>query len=252
MTCSVGSPSTRDWRSSSHRATTMAAAGKRPYQRMERGPTWMAMAPGEGNLSLQRDPPCGRSARMEAVRFLVGKDVHDLPRAVERLHAVPEVRVEKIAVSLQEELAELAVEPDEGQELLREHIVGPHVEPGLGRHLLLEGARLGHATEVAVREGGELIVVVEDDPAVPRHPEVLEQHVAWEDVGGGEVLDGLAEVKGGGPGRHGRRLAEEQVEGAHATLHVEVAKNHAIVGDGHGVRGLLGELGEERVADAAP
>src|SRR5499427_9937768 len=68
-----------------------------------------------------RLPSKRRSGRAETVRFLVGKDVHDLPRAVKPLHAVPEVRVEEIAVSLQEELTELAVEPDEGQKLLREH-----------------------------------------------------------------------------------------------------------------------------------
>src|SRR5262245_24907893 len=99
---------------------------------------------------------------------------------MERLHAIPELRVEEIAVGAQEDLAQLAVEADEGQEYFGKHVVGTHVEPRLGRHLLLERARLGQAAEVALREGRQLVVVVEDNATVARDPEVLQQEVARE------------------------------------------------------------------------
>ena len=66
-------------------------------------------------------------------------------------------------------------------------------------------ARLRQLAEVAVGEQAQLVVVVEDQPAVARDAEVLEQHVAGEDVRRREVAQHLAVVDHRVARRVGRR-----------------------------------------------
>ena len=63
-----------------------------------------------------------------------------------------------------------------------------------GAARLLVRAR-GQLAEVHVRQEVDLVVVVEDDAAVPREAEVLREEVAREDVRLREVADRLAEVE---------------------------------------------------------
>ena len=66
---------------------------------------------------------------------------------------------------------------------------------------------LRHRAEPAIRQQRELIVVVADHAAVTCHAEILEQHVAGEDVGAGEILDRLAIVERGVQRRGRRRVS---------------------------------------------
>ena len=54
---------------------------------------------------------------------------------------------------------------------------------------------------MAVREERQLVVVVADDAAVTGDAEVLEEHVAGEDVRAGQVLDGVPVVEAARRGR---------------------------------------------------
>ena len=80
----------------------------------------------------------------------------------------------------------------EGGELLGEDVVRGHRIPGLGAPLVLGIARRRDLAEVALRHVADLVVVVEHHPTVAGHAEVLEQHVAGEDVGRRQLLDGVA------------------------------------------------------------
>jgi hypothetical protein len=64
--------------------------------------------------------------------------------------------------------------------------------PGLAGHLRLGIGRRRDAAEVAVGHVLDLVVIVEHHAAEAGHAEVLEQHVAREDVGVGQFLDGVA------------------------------------------------------------
>ena len=71
------------------------------------------------------------------------------------------------------------------------------VEPGLAAHFVFVVGRLRQVAEAAVRHLAQLVVVVEDHAAVARDAEVLQQQVAREDVGVGEVADALSVVERG-------------------------------------------------------
>ena len=102
-------------------------------------------------------------------------------------------RVEQVGVVLQEHLAHAGVAEQERAEGLREHVLRPDRVPDLARQSLpLRCAASGTRAEVAVGEVLDLVVVVEHHLAVARDAEVLPQHVAGEDVGGHQVLDGVA------------------------------------------------------------
>jgi hypothetical protein len=72
----------------------------------------------------------------------IGEDVHDLARALPLLHLPPEADREQIGVLVQELVAEPSGRNEKGDELLREDVVLADVVPRLGRHLLVEVARL--------------------------------------------------------------------------------------------------------------
>jgi hypothetical protein len=70
-----------------------------------------------------------------------------------------------------------------------------NVEPCLAAHLIFRIGCLGQVAKAAVRDLAELVVVVEDHAAVAGDAEILEQQVAREDVGVGEVADALSIVE---------------------------------------------------------
>ena len=78
-----------------------------------------------------------------------------------------------------EEAPERLREAHERQELLREDVARADVERrAVSAAVVVVAVR--QLAEVAVGHGAELVVVVEDDPAVPRHPEVLDEEVPRE------------------------------------------------------------------------
>ena len=101
-------------------------------------------------------------------------------------------------------------------------------EPGLVAHLVLDVGGLGHRPEAAIREQGELVVVVEHHAAVAGDPEVLQQHVAGEDVGGSQLLDGVAVLVQGIVQSLLVRRVDEQVQRSHQALCVEMADQNLV------------------------
>ena len=110
-------------------------------------------------------------------------------------------------MGLEKGLTQPAGRYQESPELLREHILFPDVEPGLGGELVLQGGWPGNAPKAAFREQAKLIVVVADHPPVPGHAEILQQHVPGEDVGRREILDRVAVIDRCLPGRRSHRRA---------------------------------------------
>ncbi len=96
----------------------------------------------------------------------------------------------------------------------------------------------------------ELVVVVEDHPPVTGHAEVLEQHVAGEDVGRGQVLERVAPVDQGRLDRLGRLPADEDVERDHSAPHVHVPDHHVRALERDGVAGALQQLLEHLLGEA--
>ncbi len=115
-----------------------------------------------------------------------------------------------------------AIEAEELHERFGEDVVVVDVEPRFGAHVVFVELRLRHVAEAAVGDGAQLVVVVEDHATVAGHAEVLQQQVAGEDVGDGEVADALAVVEHGLLGVFARSIADVQVERRHAALDVHV------------------------------
>ena len=110
--------------------------------------------------------------------------------------------------------------------------------------------RARNAAEPALRQQAQLIVVVADDPPVSCHPEILEQHVAGENVGRGEVLDGVAVVE------HRSRAAvagipEKDVERRDAALGVDVSHDDPVPDDAHRSAGDAKQVLEQVIGEAA-
>lgn len=99
--------------------------------------------------------------------------MNPLPLFNAPLVLTPEVNIEEITVVLAEDGFQMAGEGHEVWELFGENIIFIDVEPGLGGQLVVRVPCLGEATEVAGREGAQLVVIVENDPAVSRHPKIL-------------------------------------------------------------------------------
>src|SRR5439155_27085888 len=135
-----------------------------------------------------------RLAAAEQLATPIGEDVDYLAGGEAALHSLPEFDLEQIAVAGEEHVPQAPGRRQESPELLGENVLLAHVEPGLGGEFLLDRRGLGNAAEAALRQEAELVVIVADHPAVPRHPEILEQHVSGEDVGRGEILDRVAEI----------------------------------------------------------
>jgi hypothetical protein len=178
--------------------------------------------------------PAGHALLLsKALVLFVGKHIMHMALADARLVALPEGHVQQVGMVLHEHLAHARIAQQEGPEGLGEHILGADAVPDLAAHLVLFVARRGHAAEVAVGDVLDLVVVVEHHLAVARDAEVLPQHVAGEDVGGHQVLDGVAVFDDGmldlrlraaqrAVGR--RRCRAQHVEGF---LQVDVERDHA-------------------------
>src|SRR5690606_6590717 len=88
----------------------------------------------------------------------------------------------------------------------------------------------GNAAELHFRHALDFVVVVEDHAAQAGDAEVLVQHVAGEDVGGGQVADGLAVLLHGGFQGGVGGAGQEDVQRRHAAFDVDVAQDHQIAG----------------------
>src|SRR5438874_868560 len=115
-------------------------------------------------------------------RLTVGVERDDLPPAESLLEIPPELDAEQVAVLAEERLPQLPLEAEEGEQLGGEDVLLSDPEPGLGRHLLQLVARRRQLPEGEIGQRAELVVVVGEDAAVAGDAEVLEQHVAREDV----------------------------------------------------------------------
>ncbi len=153
-------------------------------------------------------------------------------------------------MQLQHDLPHLRLLQQEGGELLGEDVVGGHRVPGLGAPLILGVAGRRDLAEVALRHVADLVVVVEDHPAMAGDAKVLEQHVPREDVGSRQLLDGVAVLLQREPGLLLVRLVQIEVERDHLALGVEVLDHQLVVGDGEGRRRHRFELGKELGRDA--
>ncbi|MDV7389820.1 hypothetical protein RZS08_00645, partial [Arthrospira platensis SPKY1] len=110
--------------------------------------------------------PAPRSGR-DGLAGLAGVGQHLEPALglVGRLEPAPVVRRQQVGVMGEELVAQLAPQPEEVEELLREDVVRADVEPGLAPGLVLVEAGPGQVTVRAVGDQAQLVVVVEDDPA---------------------------------------------------------------------------------------
>ena len=179
--------------------------------------------------SLQRLRSLPSSPHSAAISHPFGRETRPPPRPPPAAAVLPaRTGVQQIAVGLEKCLAQAPGRNQEGLELLGKHVLLAHVEPGLGRELVLQGGGFGNPAKAALGEQAELVVVVADDPAVPGHPEVLQQHVAGEDVGRGKVLDGVAVVDHCLPRRGLVGVPQKQVERGHPPFGVEMADDDAV------------------------
>jgi hypothetical protein len=108
------------------------------------------------------------------------------------LVASPELGLQQVGVVAHEDVAHSRVAQQKRAEGLGEDIPGADRVPDVARHLLFLGARLRHLAEVAIGEVFDLVIVVEHHLAAARDAEVLPQHVAGKDIGGHQILDGIA------------------------------------------------------------
>ena len=136
-------------------------------------------------------------------------------------------------------------------ELLGEDVMFTHVEPRLRGKLFLYRSGLRDPAKLALRQQTQLIVVVADDPPVSRHAEILQQHVTRENVGSGEVLDGVAVVDhdvacGGFAG-----VPEKDVERGDAALGVDVSHDDPVSHDAHGSAGDAKQVLQQVIREAA-
>ncbi|MNS25618.1 hypothetical protein D3C72_575160 [compost metagenome] len=151
---------------------------------------------------------------------------------------------------LHHDLPHLGLLQQEGGELLGEDVVRGHRIPGLGAPLVLRVAWRRDLAEVALRHVADLVVVIEHHPAVAGHAEVLEQHVAGEDVGRRQLADGVAVLLQGEPGLLLVRLIQIEVQRDHLALCVEVLDHQLVGGDGERRGGHRLELGQQFGGDA--
>jgi hypothetical protein len=138
------------------------------------------------------------------------------------------LRVEQLPVHAAHRLDLRRRQTHELREAPRKHVVRADMEPRLGRHLLLVAGGLRPVAELAFADQAQLVVVVEHHPAVARDAEVLQQHVAGEDVVARQVLDGLAIVERGAARSLGHLFAQVQVERAQPPLHVAQVQHHVL------------------------
>ena len=135
-------------------------------------------------------------------------------------------------------------------ELLREHVVGRDAVPRLAGQLVLRIARRRNVAEVDLGHVANFVVVVEHHPPVARHAEVLEQHVAGEDIGGGQLLDGIAVLFDRIAHLLVVGLLQIQVQRRHAPFHIQMFDHDAIAEIFQLARHFTLQLRQQRRAEA--
>ena len=145
--------------------------------------------------------------------------------------------------------ADLRLTEQEGAPLLGENVVSRHRVPRLAAHLHLLVGRGRDATEVAVGQVLDLVVVVEHHAPVAGHAKIFPQHVAGEDVRAGHLADGVAVLAHGLVDRLVAGGFQIQVERRHPALDVAVVDDDVValvVDDG---RGDVEQLGQQLVGE---
>ena len=74
----------------------------------------------------------------------------------------------------------------------------------------------------------DFIIVIEDDPAEPRHAKILEQKVAGEDVRRGQILDALAVIENRRFRASRVILLDEEIQRSHAALGIYMFEDDVI------------------------
>ena len=146
---------------------------------------------------------------------------------------------------LEEHLSQAPGGHQKRTELLGEDVAVADVEPRVGGHFVFGMDGLGNPAETAIGEQTKLVVVVEDDPPMPGDTEVLEQHVAGEDVGGGQVANGVAVSDDSAFRGFGRSAGKKHVEWLYLTLGVQVTDDDPVAIHLHRSPGVALQLGQE-------
>ena len=162
---------------------------------------------------------------MRNLPSLVRHDLKMRLRSVRRLDLPPVIGIQQGSVILQEFITQLTAQPQEFDELLREHIVRTHIKPWLGTYLFIVVTRCRQIAKPAFRHQAQLVIVIEDHPAMTRYTEVLQQQITGKDIAERQIPDRLA-VVANRPARC-RRLCFTQVD----IKRLEAALNLAEVND---------------------
>ena len=110
------------------------------------------------------------------------------------------------------------------------------MEPRAIRHLFFVAGGLRVVAEIALGDQPHFVVVVEHRASMPRHAEILQQHVAGENIVAGHVLDGLTVVERRQSRGFGFLLAQVQVQRAQAALYVGKMDDEVVALHGDAVR----------------
>lgn len=145
-----------------------------------------------------------------------------------RAAGLPPLGRQQIGVMSQEGLAHARIAQQEAAELLGKDIIGAHRVPRFAGKLGFFVGRRRNGAEVHLRHALDFVVVVEHDPAQAGDAEVLVQHVAREDIGRGELADGVAVLAHGDLEQRVAGVAQVEVQRHHAPLDVDVADHHRI------------------------
>ena len=116
------------------------------------------------------------------------------------LHLLPELDGGDLGVNLIEYLADDARRTQVGAKFFGEDVIRLNREPWLVKHFVFVTLTHWHFTKVHIGQQCKLVVVVEDNRAVPGDTKVFGKQVTGEDVGSSKVLDGIAIVNGGTTG----------------------------------------------------
>src|SRR5690554_3357971 len=160
------------------------------------------------------------------------------------LQAFPVIGIEKFRMQLVENLAQLGVSEHERTKLLGKNIIRPDRVPRLAGKFLPRRRCLGNMAEVALREVAHLVVVVEDHTPMASHTEILQQHIAREDIRRSHLLDGVAVVFKHCAGLDLIALFQIEVEGNHHALGIAVLDNDLVTLELYGRRRDLQQVFE--------
>src|SRR6187401_1872928 len=127
-----------------------------------------------------------------------------------------------------EGLEQLRRYTEERQPLFGKDVVLAHEEPGLGAVLIFVAGRGRQLPEIAFAQRGHFVRVVENDLAIARDAEILEQQIPRENVDAGELTQRIAVVEQRTFRGGGICLANKKIERAESPLDVTVADDEVI------------------------